>query len=67
MLRAISTAERTYITSGCNFDIRTDGRGADDYRNVVIENNVFPQANGSSRVRLGDTVDVMCSVKVSSL
>lgn len=39
--------------------------GPDDLRTIAIENNVFPQANGSCRITLGDVVDVLCSVKVT--
>eukprot|EP01031_Cornospumella_fuschlensis_P031586 gene31586-38174_t len=56
MARSISSSEHAYIAAGCV-------QGLEDYRSVSIENNIFPQANGSSRVRLLDQIDILCSVK----
>ena len=42
---------------------RTDGRAFDEPRELSIETNVIPKANGSARVRLGDT-EVVTGVKV---
>ena len=42
---------------------RIDGRGFDEVRDVSIEINAIPKANGSARVRLGDT-EVVCGVKI---
>ena len=42
---------------------RVDGRGLDEIRDVSIEINAIPKANGSARVRLGDT-EVVCGVKI---
>lgn len=39
--------------------------GCTDFRTMSVENSVFPHLNGSSRVKLGDCVDVLCSIKVS--
>jgi len=30
----------------------------------MIENNIYPHLNGSSRVRIGDATDVLCSIKL---
>lgn len=59
----ISQAERDYITSGCNEGLRFDGRGSTDFRTWSIENNVFPHVNGSARVKISDSTDILCSVK----
>ncbi|MEJ2126199.1 MAG: exosome complex protein Rrp42 [Candidatus Bathyarchaeota archaeon] len=44
---------------------RTDGRGLNDYRDIQIECGVIEKAEGSARVRLGQT-DVMVGVKVGT-
>ena len=42
---------------------RVDGRAFDEHRSINIETGVIPKANGSARVRLGDT-EVVCGVKI---
>jgi exosome complex component RRP42 len=42
---------------------RFDGRSFDEHRPITIETNVIPLANGSARVRLGDT-EVVTGVKI---
>ncbi|MBA0908566.1 MAG: exosome complex protein Rrp42 [Nitrosarchaeum sp.] len=42
---------------------RIDGRLLDEHRPLVIEINAIPKANGSARVRLGET-EVICGVKI---
>ena len=42
---------------------RVDGRALDEPREISIEVNAIPKANGSARVRLGDT-EVICGVKI---
>ncbi len=42
---------------------RADGRALDEMRPVTIEPNVIPKAEGSARVRLGDS-EVICGVKI---
>ena len=42
---------------------RIDGRALDAYREIVIESGVVPSAEGSARVKLGDT-DVLAGVKI---
>ncbi len=42
---------------------RIDGRAFDETRKIVIEPNVIPKADGSARVRLGDS-EVVCGVKI---
>lgn len=59
---AISAAEVSYIEGGIAQNLRSDGRGRLDFRNIAITTGVIPQANGSSRCKVGGT-DVMVSVK----
>jgi len=42
---------------------RVDGRALDEPRTLTVETGVIPKANGSARVRLGDT-EVVTGVKV---
>ena len=42
---------------------RVDGRALDEPREIKIETNAIPKANGSARVFLGDT-EVICGVKI---
>ena len=42
---------------------RVDGRALDESREISIETNAIPKANGSARVRLGET-EVICGVKI---
>jgi exosome complex component RRP42 len=42
---------------------RVDGRALDEVREITIETNAIPKANGSARVFLGDT-EVVCGVKI---
>ncbi|MFQ5496338.1 MAG: exosome complex protein Rrp42 [Nitrosopumilus sp.] len=42
---------------------RVDGRALDEAREIRIETNAIPKANGSARVFLGDT-EVVCGVKI---
>ncbi len=42
---------------------RIDGRAFDEPRKATVEVNAIPKANGSARVRLGDT-EALCGVKI---
>jgi len=42
---------------------RIDGRGLDELRPLSIDTNVIPNANGSARVRLGDT-EIVSGIKI---
>ncbi|MXX20874.1 MAG: exosome complex protein Rrp42 [Cenarchaeum sp. SB0665_bin_23] len=42
---------------------RIDGRALKEYRSISIDVNVIPKANGSARVRLGDS-EVICGIKI---
>ena len=44
---------------------RVDGRALDESRELKIETNAIPKANGSARIYLGDT-EVICGVKNST-
>ena len=42
---------------------RVDGRALDEARKLTVETNAIPKANGSARVRLGET-EAVCGVKI---
>lgn len=44
-------------------NVRLDGRGLSDYREVVVEKGVSKNAEGSARVKIGDT-EVIAGVKM---
>jgi len=64
MFQTVSDAEIAYVSSGCQSKVRYDGRGLSDSRSISVENNIFPHLNGSSRVKISDSIDVICSVKL---
>lgn len=64
MLSSISDTEISFCCQGCEEDVRYDGRGSSDYRPISLENNIFPHLNGSSRVRVSGSTDIICSVKL---
>ena len=59
----VSITEIDFITKGCNIGVRNDGRDVNDIRSILVENNIFPHVNGSSRLKLGHNTDIICSVK----
>lgn len=60
----ISKAERDYIRGGSAAGVREDGRRVDEFRCLEVERDVIPQVNGSSHVKIQDSVEVLCSVKL---
>ena len=63
MINYISESEKQYIVTGISHNIRYDGRGAFDFRSISIEDQILPHLNGSSRVLIGSTTDITCSLK----
>ena len=59
----IDLLKKTQILELLEEGKRVDGRAFDEPRKLVIETNAIPHANGSARVRLGDT-EVICGVKI---
>ncbi|XP_078432128.1 3'-5'-exoribonuclease family protein [Wolffia australiana] len=58
----LSAGEKDFIRGGVEVDLRADGRHREDFRPILIETGVIPQANGSARVRFGAT-EVIASIK----
>ena len=55
---------RKSITKLINQGERPDGRAFDEYRDIIVEPGVITKAEGSARVRLGDT-QVIVGIKPS--
>jgi len=61
---SISAAEAEYTRAGCVSGVRRDGRGVGDFRTMSIENSILPHVNGSSRIKIAEAIDILCSVKL---
>ncbi len=55
---------KSHIKSLLDKGIRMDGRKFDEYRDVKIEYGITPSAEGSARVKIGDT-EVVAGVKMA--
>jgi len=55
--------KRDYIAKIAEEGKRIDGRGFDHYRKIEIETNVVNKAEGSARVKIGNT-QVLCGIKM---
>jgi len=55
--------KRDYITNLATQGKRIDGRNFDHYRKIEIETNVVNKAEGSARVKIGNT-QVLCGIKM---
>ena len=62
-ISVIDELKRTQILELLEQGKRVDGRALDEVREIAIETNSIPKANGSARVFLGDT-EVVCGVKI---
>ncbi len=59
----VPAIKRDYITKLAEQGKRIDGRGFDQYRPIEIETNVVNKAEGSARVKIGNT-QVLCGIKM---
>lgn len=59
----IDQLKKTQILELLDQGKRIDGRSLDEPRKLTVEVNSIPKANGSARVRLGDT-EAVCGVKI---
>ena len=62
-LSIIDNLKRTKILDLLKEEKRIDGRALDESRSLHIDTEVIPHANGSARVRLGDT-EVVAGIKI---
>ena len=63
-MNALSKAERDYISGGMAAGVREDGRNPTEVRCLEVEKDVIPHVNGSSHVKIQDSIEVLCSVKL---
>lgn len=63
MTSIINTLKKEKIEELLSQGKRLDGRALDEFRSMSVETNAIPKANGSARVKIGDTT-VVCGVKV---
>ncbi len=62
-MTVVPVIKRDYITKLAEQGKRIDGRGFDQYRTIEIETNVVNKAEGSARVKIGNT-QVLCGIKM---
>ncbi|MFC1690596.1 exosome complex protein Rrp42 [Nanoarchaeota archaeon] len=55
---------KEHIIACLNKNVRFDGRKTDEYRNIEFESGLIGTAEGSARVKIGDT-EVLAGVKLS--
>ncbi|CAI5451312.1 unnamed protein product [Caenorhabditis angaria] len=60
----LSDDEKLFLIAGIEDNIRNDGRTCADFRQVVLEQGVLTGTNGSCRVQLGHTTDVLAGIKL---
>ncbi|EFP00751.1 CRE-EXOS-7 protein [Caenorhabditis remanei] len=60
----ISDDEKLFLIHGVEQDIRNDGRACADFRPMILERGVLSGTNGSCRVQLGQTTDVLAGIKL---
>jgi exosome complex component RRP42 len=63
MAEIVSMVKRDHIASLAQQGKRTDGRALDQFREVLVEKGLIKTANGSARVKLGNT-HVLVGVKL---
>jgi len=63
MSNILDELKKKKVTSLLNDGQRIDGRAFDEPRHLTIDVGVIPKAEGSARIRLGDT-EVVCGVKI---
>ena len=62
-INVIDDLKRSQILDLLEQGKRVDGRAFDEPRKVTVQVDAIPKANGSARVRLGDT-EAVCGVKI---
>lgn len=63
MSKILDDLKKKKVMSLLNEGQRIDGRAFDEPRQLTIDVGVIPKAEGSARIRLGDT-EVVCGVKI---
>ncbi|CAB07377.2 Ribosomal RNA-processing protein 42 [Caenorhabditis elegans] len=60
----LSDDEKLFLITGAEANIRNDGRSCQDFRQIILERGVLSGTNGSCRVQLGQTTDVLAGIKL---
>ena len=63
-VKTMNDSIRNHLISGFDTEIRNDGRKLMEYRQITIEYGVSKTAEGSAKVKIGDT-EVIAGVKLS--
>ena len=63
MSTLVSVEEKVFLEDGAAKDVRADGRGRAQYREIALETGIISHANGSVRVKL-DSTEVLIGVKL---
>jgi len=58
--QVVSTIQRKYVLDLLKKGKRVDGRGFLDYRELKIDSNIIPKAEGSAGVHLGESFIKNC-------
>jgi len=64
MVVIMMSEERKHLLNTLNLNLRYDGRKLDEYRKIVVETNCVKNAEGSARVKIGNT-EVIAGVKMA--
>ncbi len=62
-VKRISAVKKDYLINLAKQGKRADGRGFDEYREISIERNIIKKAEGSAKVRIGNTM-VLAGIKL---
>ena len=62
-VKRVSAVKRDHLARLAKEGKRPDGRGPDEYRPIKIERNVIKKAEGSARVKIGNTM-VLAGIKL---
>lgn len=60
----MNETQKRHLIEALNKNVRADGRKLDEFRQVILERSVSETAEGSARVKIGNT-EVMVGVKLS--
>jgi len=62
-VKRISAVKKDYLIKLAKQGKRADGREFDEYRKITIERNIIKKAEGSARVKIGNTM-VLAGIKL---
>ena len=61
---SLKDEQRAHVLKALHADLRYDGRKKESFRKVIVEYDISKSAEGSARVKIGDT-EVLAGVKVA--